>query len=72
MNFSDTYINSQFVKKMLEAIPESDRERFIAVLRQSIAQYDGLVSVSGNSEIFDALRVGDEIPKEGGRRPPRR
>jgi hypothetical protein len=72
MNFSDTYINSQFVKKMLEAIPESDRERFIEVLRQSIAQYDGLVSVSGNSEIFDALHVGSEIPKEGGRRPPRR
>jgi len=73
-NFSDLYVNSPIVQNLLKGIPEEDREKFVESLRQSLVPYDALASFGGKSpEIFNVLRgSAEEIPKEEGRRPPRR
>ncbi len=74
MSFSDTYINSIVVRKILEGIPEEERETFLSSLRQSISMFDGYV---GDASLGSMLRESpddsiDGIPKQEGRRPPRR
>ena len=73
-SFSDLYVNSQMTQELLKGVPESDRENFINLLRQSISQYDAFFAVGGgNPEMLEILKgSSSEIPKEEGRRPPRR
>ena len=75
MSFSDTYVNSAVVRRILEGIPEGEREAFVKTLRESVSMFDSLVL---DPSAFSMLNISSEdeargIPnQEGGRRPPRR
>jgi hypothetical protein len=72
-SFSDLYMKSQVVEQLLRSVPESDRERFMEALRASVSQYDAFSAFSAGSSIHELLgSPSTEIPREEGRRPPRR
>ena len=73
-SFSDAYVNSPMVRKLLESVPESERDLFLEHLRKSVSMYDGLMGGNSNSSfVFDLLRSHeDPTPDQETRRPPRR
>ena len=73
-SFSQIYMNSDFIRKMTEGIPESERAVFIEHLQQAISKYDALAGFSSeSSSIIEAL-TGSPASEAGQpeRRLPRR
>jgi hypothetical protein len=75
MSFSDAYVNSAVVRRILEGIPEGEREAFVKTLRESVSVFDSLVldpsalsMLNGSAE----ESIGGIPNQEGSRRPPRR
>jgi hypothetical protein len=75
MSFSDAYVNSAVVRRVLEGIPEGEREAFVKTLRESVSMFDSLVldpSALSMLNISSEDEAGGIPNQEGGRRPPRR
>jgi hypothetical protein len=75
MSFSDAYVNSAVVRRVLEGIPEGEREAFVKTLRESVSMFDSLVLDPSTLSMLNSSSEDEAggIPnQEGGRRPPRR
>ena len=73
-DFSQIYVNSQFMSKLLENVPEAERGAVVEHLKSFMSQYDHLAAGGWeNSSIAEALRgSAEETTVNEGRRPPRR
>jgi hypothetical protein len=75
MSFSDAYVSSAVVRRILEGIPEGEREAFVKTLRESVSMFDSLVLDPSTLSMLNSSSEDENgvIPnQEGGRRPPRR